>query len=254
MVKIFQNMAISIRAYGEAMPQMFKKGYRRYLALPIVVYISLLIGLIWLMINNINRWLNLILGWFGYSMGELETWGFVVAIILQILMIFFMSSLFKYTVLILLAPFLAFLSEKVEKDQLGSDYDFNLAQVFSDILRAVRINVLNFIKEMAITILLAILAFIPVVGLISPILLFVVQSYFLGYGLMDYNAERWRWSYGRTESWMRQHKSAVTAVGLAFHGLFLIPFLGWIFAPSWAVIAGTKVALELKARDERFEV
>lgn len=253
MVQIFQNLAISIRAYGEALPQMFRKGYRRYLALPILVYLALLAGLIWLMLNNINRWLNLVLGWFGYSMGELETWGFVVAIILQILMIFFMSSLFKYTVLILLAPFLAFLSEKVEKDSLGTDYDFSLAQVFSDIIRAIRINVLNFIKEMALTIILALLAFIPVVGLLSPILLFVVQSYFLGYGLMDYNAERWRWSYRETELWMRKHKSAVTAVGLAFHGLFLIPFLGWIFAPSWSVIAGTRVAMALRSRQKTLE-
>lgn len=237
-----------MRAYGEALPQMFKKGYRRYLALPIVVYLALLVGLIWLMYNNMNRWLNLILGWFGYDMGELEAWGFVVAIILQILMLFFMSSLFKYTVLILLAPFLAFLSEKVEKDSLGTNYDFSIAQVLKDIVRAVRINLLNFAKEMVITIILALLAFIPVLGLLSPVFLFVVQSYFLGYGLMDYNAERWRWSFKETETWMRKNKSAVTAVGLAFHGLFLIPFLGWIFAPSWSVIAGTKVALDLKSR------
>lgn len=250
MLKLFQNLAISIRAYGEALPQMFRKGYRRYLALPIVVYISLLIGLIWLMVNNLNRWLSLVLSWFGYEMGDLETWGFVVAIILQILMFFFMSSLFKYTVLILLAPFLAFLSEKVEKDRTGTDFDFSLAQMFSDIIRALRINLWNFIREMAITIVLAFLAFIPVIGLLSPIALFIVQSYFLGYGLMDYNAERWRWSSGQTERWMRQNKSAVTAVGLAFHGLFLIPFLGWIFAPSWSVIAGTRVAMDLRDRDQ----
>ncbi len=250
MVKIFRNLAISLGAYGEAMPQMFRKGYRRYLALPIVVYLALLVGLIWLLINNINRWLNIILGWFGYSMGELETWGIVVAVILQILMIFFMSSLFKYTVLILLAPFLAFLSEKVEKDAQGTEYDFSLEQMFRDILRAVRINAFNFLREMGLTILLALFAFIPVIGLISPILLFMIQSYYLGYGLMDYNAERWRWGFSQTESWMKKHRSAVTAVGMAFHGLFLIPFLGWIFAPSWAVIAGTKVAMNLRDRNE----
>lgn len=250
MLKIFQNLAISIRAYGEALPQMFRKGYRRYLFLPIVVYLSLFVGFIWLIINNLSRWLNLVLGWFGYSVGELETWGFVVAILLQIIMFFFMSSLFKYTVLILLAPFLAFLSEKVEKDRMGTDFDFSLSQMLKDIVRAVRINLWNFIREMAITIGLAFLAFIPVVGLMSPIALFMVQSYFLGYGLMDYNAERWRWSSSTTESWMRRHKSAVAAVGLAFHGLFLIPFLGWIFAPSWSVIAGTRVAMDLRERDQ----
>jgi CysZ protein len=246
MLKIFQSLGLALGAYGEALPQMFKKGYRRYLALPILVYLSLLVGLIWLMVNNINRWLNLFLGWFGYSLGELEGYSIVLVILLQIIMFFFMSSLFKYATLILLAPFMSFLSEKVEAEETGKALGFSMAQLVSDIFRALRINLINFSREMLLTLLLALVAFIPIVGLVSPILIFVVQSYFLGYGLMDYNAERWRWTYSETENWMRKEKAAVTAIGVLFHALFLIPFLGWIFAPSWAVIAGTKVAMKLK--------
>lgn len=249
MLKILQNFGLGIGAYGQALPQMFRKGYRRYLALPIVAYLALLIGLIWLMVNNINRWLNLLLGLFGYDLGNLESYSIVLVIIFQIMMIFFMGSLFKYTVLILLAPFMSFLSEKVEAESTGKSYPFSMAQLVTDILRAIRINVLNFAREMLFTVVLWILALIPVVGIISPFALFIVQSYFLGYGLMDYNAERWRWSYRDTETWMRKNRSAVTTVGMIFHGLFLIPFLGWIFAPAWAVIAGTRVALNLRAQE-----
>ncbi len=245
MVQFFQYLGISIGAYVEAFPKLFKKGYRRYLLLPILVYSGLLIGLIWLMLNNINRWLNLVLGLFGYQLGELESYSIVLVIILQIIMIFFMGSLFKYATLILLSPFLSFLSEKVEKDELGVDTPFSLAQMFNDIIRAIRINVLNFLKEMALTIVLSILAFIPLVGIVSPFFILIVQSYYLGYGLMDYNAERWRYSYADTEKWMRKNRAAVTTVGLFFYGLFLIPILGWILAPAWSVIAGTKVALRL---------
>ncbi|WP_421752854.1 EI24 domain-containing protein [Croceimicrobium sp.] len=253
MWKFFQSLGISLKAYGQALPQMFRKGYRRYLALPILVYLALLAGLIWLMMNNINRWLNLILGWFGYNLGELEAYSFVIVIILQILMLFFMSSLFKYAVLILLAPFMSFLSEKVEEEQTGQSNPFSLAQMLKDVLRAIRINLLNFLREMGLTIVLWLLAFIPIIGLLSPILIFVLQSYFLGYGLMDYNAERWRWRYGKTESWMRSNKVAVTSVGMVFHALFLIPFLGWIFAPAWSVIAGTRVALDLESANQTFK-
>jgi CysZ protein len=245
MVQFFQYLGISIGAYVEAFPKLFKKGYRRYLVLPILVYSALLMGLIWLMLNNINRWLNLVLGLFGYQLGELESYSIVLVIILQIIMIFFMGSLFKYATLILLSPFLSFLSEKVEKDELGIETPFSLAQMFNDIIRALRINLLNFIKEMALTIVLSILAFIPLVGIVSPFLILLVQSYFLGYGLMDYNAERWRYSFADTEKWMRKNRAVVTTVGLFFYGLFLIPILGWILAPAWSVIAGTKVALRL---------
>lgn len=246
MLKLIQNLGLTMGAFGQALPQLFKKGYRRYLALPILAYLALLVGLLWLMLNNINRWLNILLGFFGYDLGELQSYSIILVILFQILMIFFMGSLFKYSVLIILAPFMSFLSEKVEEEALGNSYPFSMAQLISDIFRAIRINLINFLKEMGLTIILWILALIPVVGILSPFILFAVQSYFLGYGLMDYNAERWRWSSSETETWMRKHRSAVTAVGMAFHGLFLIPVLGWIFAPAWAVIAGTKVALNLR--------
>lgn len=247
MVQLFRYLGISIGAYVEAFPTLFKKGYRRYLALPILVYLGLLVGLLWLMLNNINRWLNFILAFFGYNLGELESYSIILVVLLQILMFFFMSSLFKYATLIVLSPFLSFLSEKVEKEATGSAPDFELHQFFKDILRALRINLLNFVKETLLTIALALLAFVPLVGLVSPFLIFAVQSYFLGYGLMDYNAERWRWSFADTNAWMSRNKGAVATVGIIFHGLFLIPILGWIFAPAWAVIAGTKVAMRLKA-------
>ncbi len=247
MVQLFRYLGISIGAYVEAFPRLFRKGYRRYLALPVLVYIGLLGGILWLMINNINRWLNFILSLFGYSLGELESYSIILVILLQIFMFFFMSSLFKYATLIVLSPFLSFLSEKVEREETGLSPDFELHQFFKDILRALRINLLNFIKETLLTLALALLAFIPLVGLASPILIFVVQSYFLGYGLMDYNAERWLWSFRDTDQWMRRNKGAVATVGLIFHALFLIPIIGWIFAPAWAVIAGTQVAMRLKA-------
>lgn len=247
MVQLFQYLGISIGAYIQAFPKLFKKGYRRYLALPILVYLVLLVGLLYLMFNNINRWLNLALGLFGYELGDLQAYSFVLVIVFQIVMLFFMGSLFKYATLILLSPFLSFLSEKVEQEELGLETPFSLAQVFSDIIRALRINLWNFLKEMGLTIILSLLAFIPLIGLLAPFLILMVQSYFLGYGLMDYNAERWRYNFGETEQWMRKNWGAVLTVGLFFYGLFLIPFLGWIFAPAWSVIAGTKVAIGLRA-------
>ncbi len=246
MVQFFQYLGISIGAYAQAFPKLFVKGYRRYLALPILVYTLLLMGLLWLMINNVNRWLNFAFGLFGYELGELQSYSIVLVIIFQIIMLFFMGSLFKYATLILLSPFLSFLSEKVEQEEKGIETPFSLAQVLHDLIRALQINVLNFLKEMGLTLALAIFAFIPILGLLSPLILLLVQSYFLGYGLMDYNAERWRFSFKETEGWMRKNRAAVTTVGLLFYGLFLIPVFGWIFAPAWSVIAGTKVALRLK--------
>lgn len=246
MLKFLSTLGLSLGAYGQALPYLFKPGYRRYLVLPIVVYLGLLVGVIWLMYNNLNRWLSIVLSWFGYSFDELSTYSMLILIILQIVMFFFMSSLFKYATLIVLSPFLAFLSEKVEVEATGQEQPFLLEQMIKDLFRAVRLNLTNFLKEMGITFVLALLAFIPMVGILSPILIFVVQSYYLGYGLLDYNPERWRMDFPTTEKWMKERRGMVLGVGLGFHLLFLVPFLGWIFAPAWSVVAGTKVALKLR--------
>lgn len=246
----FKQFGIALGAYSSTFTYLFKAGYRKYLVLPILINFLFFTTAVVLSIVYGKSLIAYLFDLFGYSLSDFaEAWSTVLLIVLYIIQFLIFLSVYKYLVLIVLAPFLAFLSEKLEKEALGKEYPFSWTQFLSDIGRALVINGWNLLREIFLTLLLTILAFFPLFAIVSPIIIILVQGYFYGYGIMDYNAERWRFSLKQTGRWMWRNKGAVTGVGLVFHFLFMIPLLGWVFAPVWAVLAGTKTALELQKAD-----
>jgi CysZ protein len=245
--KVVKQIVKVLKAYGEATAYLLKPGYRNYLLLPILVNLVFLVAVIWAALHYAEPLLKWSLGLFKV---DLSTWhgAFSAAAIvaLQLLSFALFLSIYKYLVLIVLAPFLAFLSEKVEKDVAGKEFPFSWGQFAADIGRALRINAYNLFREIGLTLIFTILGFIPLVGLLSPFAILALQSYFYGYGVLDYNAERWRYSFSKTENYMRQNWGLALGVGAVFHLLFLIPFLGWVVAPIWAVIAGTLAVIQTR--------
>ncbi len=236
-------------SYFKALSIIFRKGYKRFIALPILINLVLLVFTIWLSFylgQKISDW----------TMGQLdfkdEDWtgflGIIASIVIRVVIFLLYFSVYKYVILILLSPFLSYLSEKVERLEKGTDYEFSLTQLMRDIGRSIVINLRNFLFEIMATVVLSLLAFIPFLGLISPFLILLVQSYFFGFAMLDYNLERRGFSWKSTESWMRKYSVMVTTNGLYFHLSFLIPFVGWIIAPVWGVTAGTLAFLKLEER------
>lgn len=250
MAGLAKEFGMMIGAYARSLPGLFDKAYRPYLFLPILINLFLMVATLYLSWHY-NTWLlERFFGWFGGSFSHWpEFWQMVLKVIFKIVQILIFLSVYKYLVLICSAPFMAFVSEKVESDLSGSVFRFSWHHFAQDFLRALLINAWNFLREMLATLLLLLVALIPWLSLLAGLLLVAVQAYFYGYALFDYNAERWRWSLRRTESWMWQHKGAVLAGGLIFQWLFLIPLVGWIFAPLWAVQATSRVAVALERKD-----
>lgn len=237
----------ALNSYGKAIPFLSKKGFKGYLILPILINILLLSLAVWLSVVYGEKLTNYGLSFFDVSKGGWAKYlSWIVSFVIRLVILLIYFSVFRYVVLIVLSPFLSFLSEKVEHHETGREFPFSLRQLGNDILRSIRINARNFFIEISLTLLLSLLAFIPFVGLISPIAIVLVQSYFFGFALMDYNAERYRWSRKETSKWMKTNYSSVTGIGLAFHFCFLIPILGWIVAPVLATIAGTLTFLKIK--------
>ncbi|MDZ7847649.1 MAG: EI24 domain-containing protein [Owenweeksia sp.] len=146
--------------------------------------------------------------------------------------------------------FWRFYLKKVEHEINGCEFPFLWTQLMRDLWRAIIINLRNFILEVLATLALGVLAFVPVVGLLSPLVMLLVQSYFFGFALMDYNAERHRMNRRSTQRWMRAHFWTVVGIGLIFHFAFLIPLAGWILAPIWGTAAGTLSFLNLAKKSK----
>lgn len=164
----------------------------------------------------------------------------------DIISVGFISVLFfiiyKHLVLILTAPIMSKLSERVENHVNG-----NVSQkdttIIGELLRGARIAFRNLGREIGLSIIILIISLFPLFSLFSSPLLLVVQGYYAGFGNFDYWAER-HLSFRGTIDFMKDHKVMITVNGLFFILLLAIPILGVIIAPPLATVAATLHAAE----------
>ncbi len=152
--------------------------------------------------------------------------------------------LFRYIIMMFLAPFLSPLSAKVEQHYRQSNQaGWSLRQLSSEIVRAVQLNIRNLIRELLWTLVLLILSFIPIIGWVAGIFIIVVQAYYAGFQNMDFTLER---HFNRMDSvrFVRAHRGLAIGNGIVFIFMLMIPGLGLIFGPPFAVIAATVGVLE----------
>ncbi len=57
--------------------------------------------------------------------------------------------------------------------------------------------------------------------------------------MLDYSSERNKLSAQESIDFISHHKGLAIGNGMVFYLLHIIPVLGWLFAPSYAVIAAT---------------
>jgi CysZ protein len=163
----------------------------------------------------------------------------IAGVILWIILMFFYFSLFKYIWLILGSPIFAFLSEKTESIIEGKNYPFNFKQLMKDAWRGVRLAVRNTLWQTVYTVSIMIISFIPLVGWATPILAMFVECYYYGFSMLDYSFERNKISPSQSIAIIGKHRGLAIGNGIVFYLMHLVPVLGWIFAPAYAVIAAT---------------
>ncbi|MGL5903521.1 MAG: EI24 domain-containing protein, partial [Cetobacterium sp.] len=95
------------------------------------------------------------------------------------------------------------------------------------------------------TLAILLLGFIPVVNISIPILIFIVQSYFISYNFVDYTLERRKFSAKESSDFMKENKIAFVIGGGIFTILYFIPVLGIIVAPIIGIVAFTTTTLKI---------
>jgi CysZ protein len=160
-------------------------------------------------------------------------------IMVRLTMIFFYFSLFKYLFLIIGSPVFAYLSEKTESIIEGKEFNFQYAQLFKDISRGVRLAFRNCLWQTVYTVSILILSFIPLVGWITPLISSLVECYFYGFSMLDYSCERHGLSPAASIVYIGKRRGLAIGNGLIFYLMHFVPFVGWVLAPSYALVAAT---------------
>lgn len=174
---------------------------------------------------------------FLFTMGGLIVW--------LVLMLFYFS-LFKYLFLIIGSPLFSYLSEKTESIIEGKDYPFSLKQLGKDMVRGIRLAGRNGLWQTVYTISIVILSLIPLVGWLTPVMAIIIECYYYGFSMLDYSMERHKKSPSESIFFISGHKGLAIGNGVVFYMMHLIPVLGWILAPTYAVVAATLSIYPLK--------
>ena len=156
--------------------------------------------------------------------------------------------LFKHIIMAFSAPFMSPVSEKIEKHLVGNIHTHRITSFTEQLWRGIRINVRNLSLELLLTMPILLLGFIPIIGVFSTVLLFLVQAYYAGFGNMDYTLER-HFKYKESIQFVRNHRGLAIGNGMIFMLFLLIPVIGVILVLPLSVTAAsikTIEALQLK--------
>ncbi|HNX06520.1 MAG TPA: EI24 domain-containing protein [Bacteroidales bacterium] len=244
---LFPNFKLGYKSYGEAHQLIVKNRLWGYVFVPAIINIIILFLVIffgWKSIGLFTDWIINITGLAANPSGFFRhliiffKWLFKIG--LYVLLFLFYFSVYRYLVLAILSPALALLSEKTDKILTGTNYPFRLWQLIKDIKRGILIVVRNFFIEMGFMIVFFFLSYIPIVGWISPFIMFFITCYFYGFSMIDYSNERYKYNIRESVLFVRKNRGMSISNGMVFYlFFFFVPVVGFLFAPAYSVVAAT---------------
>lgn len=243
---LLKEIVIAVQSYIKAHEYIRRYQLWKWILLPGLIYMLLFGISIYFFGKSATEVIDFLMirtGLQGWARTMQSSWlGFFftfAGIILWLLLMLFYFSLFKYLFLILGAPLFAYLSERTEAIIQGNRFAFSWSQFLRDMVRGIRLALRNSLWQTVYVIFLLMLSFIPLVGWISPLINIFVECYYYGFSMLDYSCERHRLSASESIDYIGKHKGLAIGNGMVFYLMHLIPFAGWILAPSYAVIAAT---------------
>jgi CysZ protein len=242
---LLKEIVIAIQAYRKAHLFIGKHRLWKWILIPGLFYMILFtIGLyfFWISADTAVSHLSQISGVDHWMHQQNAAWRFIVimvGIMARLIMMFFYFSLFKYLFLIVGSPVFAYLSEKTESIIEGKEFFFNKDVFLHDIRRGIKLAFRNCFWQTVYTVFILLLSLIPIVGSIAPVISGLVECYYYGFSMLDYSCERHKLSPSASISFISRRRGLAVGNGLVFYLMHFIPFVGWVLAPSYALVAAT---------------
>lgn len=243
---MLKEIVISIQAYFKAHEFIQKHKLWRWIIIPGILYALLFAISMYFFSQSataaieylttetgLQGWINRLHdSWIGFlfTMGGVILW-------LILMLLYF--SLFKYIWLIIGSPVFSYLSERTASIIEGKTFDFQLKQYISDVIRGVKVAVRNTVWQLVYLISIILLSLFPLIGWISPIIAVLLECYYYGFSMLDYTCERRKMNMEKSIDFVSQHKGLAIGNGIVFYCFHVIPIVGWVLAPAYAVIAAT---------------
>lgn len=250
---MLKNIVKGIKAYFGAFGLISKLNLWKYFAIPILISVLIAIIIVTLaygLSDNLGQFIAKLWIW---DWGK-ETYTTISNVIGGLLIVVIGFILYKHIVMALSAPFMSSVSEKIETHFLGNQHEGQRNTSFSQQLwRGIKINLRNLSMEFLWTIPILLLGFIPIIGVVSSVLLFLIQAYYAGFGNMDYTLER-HFNYKESIDFVKQQRGIAIGNGIVFMLCLFIPFIGVILVLPLSVTAATKETVTLLQSKNHYNI
>lgn len=249
---MLKEIIIAIQSYGKAHQFIKQHKLWKWILLPGLIYTILFLTSIY----YFGKTASIFIGWLSLKTG-LKTWldsmdsgllGFLftlAGLMLWLIQMLFYFSLFKYIWLIIGSPVFSYLSEKTENIIKGEYHPFNFKLFIQGVYRGIKVAIRNALWQTVLFIGIFFLALLPVLGWITPLMSILNEYYYYGISMLDYGCERRKMTIQESSFFINRHKGLAIGNGIMFYLMHLLPLIGWVLAPSYAVIAATLSIIEI---------
>jgi CysZ protein len=249
---LLKEILISLQCYFSAHLFVKKHGSWKWIWVPGILY-ALLFGCgLYLFFSSSSAFTDYVMErtnikeWLQSSNRILSLLFFTTIIMIEIVVLIYYFSLFKYLFLLLGAPVFSFISQKVQLIAGGDEVRVKRSIIINDTVRAARVVLKNLLFQTVYFLSLLLLCFIPVVGWVAPVIAVFVECYYYGFSMVDHACMRNDLAEMPAAAFIRHRRGLAVGNGMFFYIMHIVPVLGWIFAPAYAI---TSAILSLKKID-----
>ncbi len=250
---MLKELIISIRAFYRAHQFIMQHRMWRWMILPGIIYAFLFV----IGITYFSQTSSLFIEWIILKTG-LKSWvdsigsdliGFFITMgsfWLWFTLLLFYFALFKFIFLLLFAPVFSYQHLRIAAIQKNEIFIFKWGEYIMLVIRAIKLNLTNMLWQTVYLIPIVIVCTIPIIGWFTPILTILMECYYFGYAMLDYGLATENKSRVSATTYVSNHKGLPIANGIVFYIMHLIPVVGWMTAPFYALIAAHLNTQEIK--------
>lgn len=243
---LFKNFSVGVDTYKEAHRLIIKHRLWLYVFIPGIINIVLFATVLIFGIYTSRKTIECLFDFLGITGNEegflhylYSVLTFVLRLIIQIIFILVYMSIYKYLVLIIMSPLLAVLADKTSRLITGRKVPYTFRQLIKDVWRGILLVFRNIFIELFFIVVCFFIGYIPIIKFACPVFLFLLSMYFYGFSMIYFSNECYRLKINHSVRFVRRNNGFAIANGLIFYGILVIPVIGILVAPAYAVVAAT---------------
>lgn len=161
---------------------------------------------------------------------------------------FMVDQIYIFAVITLLSPFNTVLSERLDTQLTGTNYNSSIVRFINDIIRMVFVVMIAVTLEISFLVFYYIISWIFGLGFIDGIMFFIISSFFYGLAFYDFALERDQAGVFGTLGFAFSKPLSMLLTGSIFLIIYSIPVIGIPLSPVITVMVSTIVYLYIKKR------